>query len=356
MIRRTLRWYAGMGLLTFLIGAGALSLLVAAAAQEQEEEEEYEIDVLGLDPYMPVPEDNLMSKEKIALGRQLFWDPRLSIDGTISCATCHDPMLGWSNGKAVATGVGGQKGNRSAPTVINSGYNKVQFWDGREPTLEAQALGPIQNPIEMGHTLRGVEATLSKVTGYVEQFKSVFGTPVTASGIAKAIAAFERTLLSGDSPVDRFEAGDTSALNESATRGLTIFKSKRGNCSTCHAGSNFTDDVYHNLGVGIEATEPDLGRWGALPKSKREEADKGAFKTPTLRDVALTAPYMHDGSEATLEDVIDFYDRGGNKNPNLDKEMKLLNLSARDKKDLIALLEALTGEIRPNGSPPPLPE
>ena len=345
-----------MGVLLSLLLVAHLSPVFAPALADQEEDEEdYEVEILGLDPYLPIPEDNPITDEKIALGRALYFDPRLSIDGTVSCATCHDPKEGWSNGEAVATGVGGQRGGRSSPTVINAAYSPFQFWDGRASSLEEQALGPIQNPIEMGHTLEGMISGLTEIEGYRESFEKVFGDGITAENVAKAIAAFERTLLSGNSPVDRFEVGEEDAISESAKRGLKIFKSKKGNCSTCHAGFNFTDDIFHNLGVGWNATERDLGRWAVLPEGERKESDKGAFKTPTLRDIALTAPYMHDGSEKTLMEVVEFYERGGQPNPHLDKEIKPLTLTDQDKDDLIELLKALTGDVRPDGTPPKLP-
>ena len=295
---------------------------------------------LGLDEEnFIIPKDNPITKAKVALGKQLYFDPRLSVDGTVSCATCHNPALGFSNGLPFGVGIKGQKGNRNTPTVINRIFSTLQFWDGRAASLEEQALGPIQNPIEMGFTLEGVVKRLNGIKGYREQFRKVFGTDVTADGIAKAIAAFERTLISGDSPFDRYEfGGDEKALSPAAKRGLEIFRGK-GNCASCHAGPNFTDERFHNLGVGFDKPNPDLGRYNVTKK----EEDKGAFKTPTLRDVALTAPYMHDGSLKTLEEVIEFYNKGGIKNPYLDKEIKPLNLTEQEKKDLVAFLKALTG-------------
>ena len=181
-------------------------------------------------PRMRIPSDNPVTAEKIELGKQLYFDPRLSSDNTVSCASCHDPAKGWSNGERFATGVGGQKGGRSAPTIVNSGYSYFQFWDGRAKQLEGQALGPIQNPIEMNLTLEEVVDKLNKIPGYKQQFQDIFGTDVTSDGIAKAIASFERTVLSGDAPYDRFKAGDSTALSESAQRGMKIFFNK-GRCS-----------------------------------------------------------------------------------------------------------------------------
>ena len=273
----------------------------------------------GLPP-VAHPKDNPPSEEKILLGKQLYFDPRLSSDGTISCASCHDPKKGWSNGEAVATGVGGQKGGRSAPTVINSAYFKFQFWDGRAGSLEEQALGPIQNPIEMNLTLEQVVEKLNGIPGYKEQFQKVFGTDVTSEGIAKAIAAFERTVLSGDAPYDKFKAGDKSALSEAAQRGMKLFFGK-ANCSACHSGHSFTDFAFHNIGYDSE----DVGRV-AISKLK---GDTGAMKTPTLRDIAKSGPYMHNGGLATLEDVVAHYNKGGNGNPQQDEEIYPLGLHRR---------------------------
>jgi cytochrome c peroxidase len=310
----------------------------------------------GLDP-LPIPDDNPLTAEKIELGKQLYFDKRLSRDNTISCASCHDPAKGWSNDEAFATGVRGQVGGRSAPTIINSGYQQAQFWDGRAHQLEGQALGPIQNPIEMDLTLPEVVAKLNKIDGYREQFQKVFGTDVTEDGIAKAIAAFERTVLSGDAPYDRHRAGDQDALSESAQRGMKLFFGK-AQCSSCHAGPNFTDEGFHNLGVGMDQEKPDEGRYGAI---KADHADQtgmtGAFKTPTLREIARTAPYMHDGSLATLEAVIDHYDKGGVPNPFLEEDVYPLKLTAQDKADLATFLkEGLSSENYPMIKAPKLPD
>jgi len=242
----------------------------------------------------------------------------------------------------VSTGIKGQKGGRSAPTTINRAFSTLQFWDGRAASLEEQAKGPIVNPIEMGNPSHApVVERLKEVMGYRAQFKKVFGTEkITIDHVARAIAAYERTILSGNSPFDRFQAGDKTALSEAAQRGLELFKGK-ARCVRCHTGFNFTDEGYHNLGVGMDKPKPDLGRYEI---TKREE-DRGAFKTPTLRDIALTAPYLHDGSAKTLEEVVEFYNKGGIKNPSLSKEIEPLNLTAQEKADLVEFLRSLTGEI-----------
>jgi cytochrome c peroxidase len=306
---------------------------------------------LGL-PAVKHPKDNVPSPEKISLGKQLYFDPRMSLDNTVSCATCHDPQKGWSNGEAVATGVGGLKGGRSSPTIINAAYGRMQFWDGRAANLEEQALGPIQNPIEMTMSLDKVVERLNQIAGYQQQFQDIFGTDVTSEGIALAIAAYERTVLSGDAPYDRFKAGDTSALSESAQRGLKLFTG-RAQCTSCHSGPNFTDNAFHNVGVSIDKETPDLGRF----EISGLEGDKGSFKTPTLREIARTAPYMHDGSQKTLEEVIEHYNKGGTPNPQLDEGIFVLNLTPEEKTDLISFLkEGLSSDSYPVHEPPALPE
>jgi cytochrome c peroxidase len=301
---------------------------------------------------LKVPTDNPLSEAKIELGKQLYFDARLSRDNTVSCASCHDPAKGWSNGEAVATGIGGQKGGRSAPTIVNSAYQYFQFWDGRAAELEGQALGPIQNPIEMNMTLEELIPKLNGIEGYKKQFQEVFGTDVTSDGIAKAIASFERTVLSGDAPYDRFKAGDTKALSEAAERGRKVFFNK-AQCSSCHTGANFTDGAFHNIGIGMEHEKPDEGR----KTESKLDGDRGSFKTPTLREIARTAPYMHDGSLKTLEDVVDYYDKGGTANEHLDETIFPLNLSADEKRDLVTFLkEGLAGASYPDVKPPKLPE
>lgn len=305
----------------------------------------------GLRP-LAVPADNPVTPEKVELGKMLYFDPRLSSDNSVSCASCHDPQKGWSNGAAVATGIRGLKGGRSAPTIINAAYQQFQFWDGRAWELEGQALGPIQNPIEMDMKLDALVEKLNKIDGYRERFQRVFGTDATPEAIAKAIACFERTILSGNAPYDRFKAGDKSALSEAAQRGMQVFFNK-AHCSACHTPPNFTDGGFHNLGIGIHATNPDVGRFSET----KLLGDRGAFKTPTLREIARTAPYMHDGSLATLEDVVEYYVKGGTPNPQLDEEIFPLKLSDQEKTDLVTFLkEGLSSSEYPDIAPPELPK
>jgi len=274
--------------------------------------------LLGLDLYMPVPDANPLTLDKVALGRRLFFDKRLSRDGTLACGSCHDPGRAFSDGLAVARGINGVQGSRNTPVLINRGYGSSFFWDGRAKSLEQQALEPILNPIELALT----ETELERRT----KLKS---TEVTA-----ALASFVRTIRSGDSRFDRYSAGQLNALNAVEKAGLAVFRGK-GNCSTCHPGPNFTDEQFHNTGVAW--------RDGALADAG---AGKGRFKTPTLREVSRTAPYMHDGSLATLEDVVEFYSEGGRPNPNIDAEMRPRNFSAEEKRALLAFLKALTGRVR----------
>ena len=317
-----------------------------------------------------IPADNPMTRAKVELGSQLYFDPRLSRDQTIACATCHHPSMGWAETKPVSTGIRGQKGGRSAPTIVNRALGATQFWDGRAKTLEDQALGPMANPIEMGFTPEGAAERLNGIEGYRVQFEAVFGGPASPERIAKAIAAFERTILSGNSKLDVYEralpfldyeaeqgdepellarmklALETEAkkrLSEQALRGRALYFDK-AKCSTCHVGQDLTDELFHNLGVGMDKRNPDLGRFVVTEVEK----DKGAFKTPSLRNIAKTAPYMHDGSLATLRAVVDHYDKGGTKNPWLSDKIFALKLSEQEKQDLVVFMEeGLTGETTP---------
>ncbi len=292
---------------------------------------------LGVLPPPPVPPDNPQTTRKILLGKQLYFDTRLSRDNTVSCATCHSPTMGWSDKGPTSEGIDKQMGGRRAPPASNSAYMPLQFWDGRSPSLEDQAKGPIQNPIEMGNTHQVMIRTVNDIPGYVEEFKTVFGTtPITVDQVAQAIAAFERTIVTTDSPFDRYARGDETALTCLEKKGLEIFNGK-GRCSCCHWGPNFSDGRFHNLGVpNIDPVKPDLGRY----EITKNPADKGAFKTPTMRDVGLRPPYLHTGSEKTIEDVIVFYNKGGGfKDPNMDPMMLPLGLSMGEIEALVAFLE-----------------
>jgi cytochrome c peroxidase len=295
--------------------------------------------------------------ERVRLGRWLFYDQRLSRDGSISCATCHRPEHAFSEPTPVSTGINGQKGTRKSPSFINAAFAFYphQFWDGRAASLEEQALGPIENPIEMGSTHEAMISTISKVEGYAPYFKEAFGTEeITRERIAKAIADYERTCLSGDSPWDRWQLSkDESAVSAEVKLGHELFFGKAG-CATCHIGPNFTDSRFHNLGVGWDPKARKFSDDGRYLVTKLE-GDRGAFKTPTLRDVALHAPYLHDGSAATLMDVVELYDDGGRQNPHLDAKMKKLDLEEHELVALVKFMEALTGESPKQAAPAAFP-
>jgi len=301
-------------------------------------------------PPVPVPPDNPQTDAKVRLGAQLYFDTRLSADNTISCATCHKPDAAWANHDPTDTGIKGQVGGRNSGTILDSAYMRFQFWDGRAGSLEEQALGPIHNPIEMGETLENVVKKLNAIPGYRAQFKEVFGTDADTGGIAKAIAAFERTVVSGASPYDRYLLGEKGAMSAAAIRGMKLFNGK-AHCTPCHSGPAFSDQSFHNLGVGMGKPNPDLGR----EAHTKNPADRGKFKTPGLRNVALTGPYLHDGSAKTLMDVVGVYDRGGEANPDLDPLVFPLRLTASEKAELVAFMEALTGTL-PAIKKPALPE
>lgn len=287
-------------------------------------------------PDVPVPVSNPLTQAKVELGLRLFFEPRLSSRNTMSCATCHHPAKGFSNNEPNAAGVDGIRGNRNVPTVYTTAHHKSMFWDGRAESLEEQALGPIQNPIEMNETLPNVIRKLNEIPYYPQKFKQAFGTEITPAGMAQAIASFERALALYPSAYDRFQNGDDQALTESQKRGLELF-SRKAHCMTCHKGVAMTDSKFHNLGVGLQQSKPDLGRF----QITQNPEDWGAFKTPPLRNISQTGPYMHDGSLKTLEEVVELYNQGGHENPNLDREMRPLNLTSEEKGDLVNFMRAL---------------
>ncbi|HUV03704.1 MAG TPA: cytochrome c peroxidase [Armatimonadota bacterium] len=333
--------------LVLLVAALVVLACVASSVQVSKAQGQY---ANGLLPAVPVPADNPQTDCKIRLGAQLYFEKRLSSDGTISCASCHRPDKAWADIGPVSEGVSHQKGGRNSPSIIDSAYVVPQFWDGRALHLEKQAVGPVQNPIEMDLTVAELEFRLNHIPGYVAQFQEVFGSRPSIDLMAKAIASFERTVVTGDSPYDEYIQGDRSAMSEAAMRGMHLFSGK-GHCNVCHSGPAFSDSRFHNLGVGYANGKfKDVGRFNVTKDPK----DMGAFLTQRLRNVALTPPYLHDGSEQTIEGVIDLYNRGGIPNPKLDPTMVPLNLTEREKSDLVEFMKALTGPY-PIMEAPPLP-
>jgi cytochrome c peroxidase len=289
----------------------------------------------GLDEYVPVPGDNPITPIKIRLGERLFFDAGLSADRRLSCASCHDPARAFTSGTRIAAGVFGRTGARNVPTILNRAYGQSFFWDGRAATLEEQALGPIQNPTEMGLSLSAFTSRLRRNASYRREFAAAFGETPSATTAARALATYVRAQRVADAPYDRYRAGDRRALSADAARGLSLFRG-RANCSSCHIGPNFTDEQFHNTGVSWGSG--DLGRF----RVTRRAEDRGRFKTPTLRQLRLTSPYMHDGSFDSLDAVVEFYDAGGNANQWLDPELHPLRLTASEKRDLIAFLLSLS--------------
>src|SRR5215510_2763132 len=290
---------------------------------------------------IPFPPENTHTKEREKLGRTLFFDPRLSASQIMSCGTCHNPALSWGDGLPKAIGHGMNQLERRTPTILNLAEAERLFWDGRATSLEEQALGPIQAPGEMNMPLPRALETLRGISGYRTMFEAAYpGEGITAETLGKAIATFERTVVSGVAPFDEWLAGREGAISENAKRGFVLFNTK-ANCAKCHSGWNFTDHSFHDLGM----KDGDIGRGKFLPRLERMQH---AFKTPTLRNVVDRRPYMHDGSLDTLEAVVDYYDRGGDaKRPGMAPEMRSLSLSAEEKQDLVAFLRTLTSVDAP---------
>ena len=320
---------------SILIAAAlVLGLMVTAVAAVQKQ-----------DPYtrpqvVPAPVDNAVTPVRIELGKNLFFDPRLSGSQWISCASCHNPALGWSDGLPTALGDGMKKLPRATPTILNTAYNKLQMWDGRATSLEDQATGPIKAQAEMNMDMYILLTRLSAIPGYKNLFERAYpGEGITEQTVAKALASFERTIVSTESPFDRWRKGNASAVDASAKRGFALFEGK-AKCAKCHQGFNFTDDGFHNIGLKTPAgLSPDEGRFA----QRKVAILKGAFKTPTLRDIAHTAPYMHNGVYATLAQVIEHYNRGGEIKENIDPNISALDLSEMEKSDLLNFLNSLTG-------------
>ncbi|RXH54551.1 cytochrome-c peroxidase [Granulicella sibirica] len=310
---------------------------------------------LGLPP-VPIPGDNPPTTATIALGRRLFYDTRLSKGSFLACSNCHNPRYAFTDGNRLSKGFDGALGVRNAPTLLNATYLPFQFWDGRALTLEQQAASPIADPVEMNSTHKASVARLAGDPTYGPAFTQAFGTPdITIGRVTNALASFERTLLSGDSPFDRYQyAGDKTALTPAALRGLAVFLNPMGgNCASCHTigpkSALLTDGKFHNIGEGASDNGfADVGRY----HETKVVTDQGAFKTPSLRNISRTAPYMHDGSLKTLKEVVDFYAGGGNSNPYLDPQMKTIHLTPQDRLDLVEFLKSLDGSIPGKAGPP----
>lgn len=296
---------------------------------------------------IPAPPDNPITRQKVALGKALFFDPRLSGSGVIACASCHNPALAWEDGRPLGIGHAGTILPRHTPTILNIAWAEPLFWDGRAGTLEEQAKGPIAAPAEMNMPLEQGVAAIRAIPGYRAAFRAAFpNEPLGTGTLLKAIASYQRTIVSATAPFDRWVAGDERALSPSARRGFVLFNTKAG-CATCHSGWRFTDDGFHDIGLPGE----DLGRARIMPGLTILEY---AFKTPTLRNIAERAPYMHDGSIPTLAAVVDHYDRGYLQRPSLSPEIRPLNLTVQDKADLIAFMTSLSSPDAPV-LPPNLP-
>lgn len=291
----------------------------------------------GLPP-IPVPDDNPITEASVAMGKALFFDKRLSRDGSVSCASCHIPDHAFSDTVARSLGVQGLPGMRNAPPLTNLAWHSAFFRDGGVPTLEQQVIAPIHDPLEMDHSITRAAADLRNVEPYATLSQRAYGKPMEAWELSRALAAYERTLVSGWSRYDRYLQGDASALTPAERHGLELFRSEALNCTACHSGFDLSDHAYHNVGQYLNYADPGRSRITLLA------SDEGRFKTPTLRNIALTAPYMHDGSLATLEQVVDFFSTGGLPHPNRDPELRTFVLTAEDRADLIAFLHSLTDE------------
>jgi cytochrome c peroxidase len=297
-------------------------------------------------PPVPHPADNAPSAARVDLGKKLFFDPRLSGDGNMSCASCHSPMFGWSDGLGTGKGFKSQVLGRATPTVINTAFNSIQMWDGRKKSLEDQAMGPMEANVEMNADLGKLFKFLEGNEAYRKAFQAAYpGQPINADTVSKAIANFERTVVSRDAPFDRWVAGKANAMTADQIKGFALFiDPAKGNCATCHSGANFTDNGFHNLGLASFGKDnPDIGRYGQKPVA----AMKGAFKTPTVREAANTGPYFHDGSAQTLLDVVEHYRQGGAVKTNLSADMRPLSLSDTEARQIVAFMEALSTPAKP---------
>lgn len=343
------KWYralAGFAVLTVACGVHALPPKYVFTPGDPS------LKVWLLPDVAPAPKDNPTTPEKVALGKMLFFDTRFSRTGMMSCASCHHPMYGWSDGTTHGVGIYGQPTPRASLTVMNAGFIKSIMWDGRMPSLEEQVKAGFLNPDQNAVNYADMILFLKTTPGYPEAFKKAFpedADPVSQESIMKSVAAFERTLISNNSPFDRWVKGDPQAMTPQQVKGFKWYVDEnKGNCAACHAPPNFTDHGFHNIGVSTPKNRAkDPGRF----KIVKLPAAKGAFKTPTLRDIDLTAPYMHDGSEETLDEVMAFYARHGDDKSNLDQEMKTIHLTLQEQKDIVAFMRALTTPQKPYENP-----
>ena len=364
---------AAFGIPLLLLAVTALSSATPSRAEERKAPDDLPLGVSKVLWELSVPPGAEPTADKVALGEKLFKDKRLSINDTVACATCHDPDRGFVDHKSLSEGVGGKAKptQRNSPTVLNAMFNATQFWDGRAPSLEEQAKLPILNPIEMGQkSPDDVVAKVRAIPEYAQSFQRLFGRDLTYDDLVAAIAAFERTQYAGDAPFDHYLHGDSKAIDASAQRGWVLFNGK-GRCNECHAFNTvtplFSDQKFHNIGIAAHKTDfiglarrateivrsgdlkqidelaiqSDLSELGRFLVTKQAN-DIGAFKTPNLRDIAVTGPYMHDGSMQTLWDVMDHYNKGGVPNPNLDGGMQRLGLTEPEIDDMVAFLATLT--------------
>lgn len=320
-----------------LIALMTVGLLGCEILSPQPEERSVDLQVAPGFPAVPVPEHNPLTVEKVQLGERLFFDPILSRDGTISCASCHDPDAAFADPRALSIGVDGRVGLRNSPSLVNVAYQRLFFWDGGALSLEGQVLGPLEDKNEMDADLGEILDRLTTDASYKQQFEGVFNEPPSIPALTQALAAFQRTLLSGGSPFDRFMQGDTRALTPAQQRGMTLFDGKAG-CRACHAGVRLTDDTFRNNGLALVNADSGRARITLRPR------DFAAFRVPSLRNLSLTAPYMHDGRLAMLEDVVTHYNQGGTQARNQDSAIQPLHLTTTEKADLVAFLHALTDD------------
>jgi len=342
-----------------LVTAASLSLGMSATNAMEEDNYVFEPGHPSLQNWRlpmppPYPAGNKPNDARFNLGKKLFFDPRLSGDGNMSCATCHNPSMGWSDGQKTAKGVKSKVLDRASPTIINTAYNSLQMWDGRKKSLEDQAMGPMEATVEMNMDTEKLFKWLRGNSGYKALFEKAYpGDGINADSLSKAMATYERqAAISNDSPFDRWVGGDAEAMTKSQVRGFKLFVGK-AKCDVCHSAPNFVDNGFHNLGLASWGEKkPDMGRYGQKPIGIL----KGAFKTPTLREIDRTAPYFHDGSARTLMDAVEHYSKGGVVKEGMSPNMEELKLKGQEKEDLVHFMKALSSPFKAVALPElPLP-